>query len=62
MLGRVKNDQVITGTWRDIKPGNRYYGCFQLVIDFNENKLVGCWTGVSNEKKIKSDKWEWVRE
>jgi len=60
--GRIKNDMTVTGTWRDMKSGNRYYGCFQLYIDFNENKMSGFWTGVSNSEKIKSGRWEWTRE
>jgi hypothetical protein len=60
--GRIQNDMIITGTWKDVEPGHRYNGCFQLYIDLNENHLIGYWTGVSSDAKIKSDKWEWVRE
>ncbi len=62
MLGKVENDQVITGIWRDIESGNRYHGCFQLFIDINEQTMTGYWLGTSNEQKIKSGKWEWTRE
>jgi hypothetical protein len=62
VLGRLRNGQVITGTWRDVQAGNRYYGCFQLFVDVNENQLNGYWTGISNKERIKSGKWEWVRE
>ncbi len=62
MLGHVDKDQVITGIWRDIEKGNRYHGCFQIYIDINEQTMHGYWSGLSNEKDIKSDKWEWIRE
>ena len=62
MLGRIKNDQTITGTWKDVQSGNRYYGCFQLFVNINEDKLQGYWTGISNQEKIKSGKWEWTRK
>jgi len=62
MLGKVDKDQVITGIWRDIEQGNRYHGSFQIYIDINELTMSGYWTGLSKEKNIKSDKWEWIRE
>jgi len=62
MLGTVDKDQLITGTWKDIEKGNRYHGCFQIFIDINEQSMIGYWTGLSQEQKIKSDKWEWLRE
>jgi hypothetical protein len=62
MLGKVDKDQVITGIWRDIEKGNRYHGCFQIYIDINEQTMNGYWTGLSKEKNIKSDRWEWIRE
>ena len=62
MLGTVDKDQVITGIWKDIEKGNRYHGCFQIYIDINEQSMLGYWTGLSREKNIKSDKWEWIRE
>ncbi|MDF3028439.1 MAG: hypothetical protein K0S23_2746 [Fluviicola sp.] len=62
MLGNVDKDQVITGVWRDIEQGYRYHGCFQIYIDINEQTMTGYWTGLSKEKNIKSDKWEWIRE
>lgn len=62
MLGKVDKDQVITGIWRDIEQGNRYHGCFQIFIDINEQTMNGYWIGLSKEKNIKCDKWEWIRE
>jgi len=61
MSGTIHKEQMIIGKWKDIKSGHRYYGCFQLYIDVNENTMHGFWIGLSNDNHIKSNKWEWKR-
>ena len=62
MNGKIDSDNYITGDWYDINAGNTYYGTFQLHININVNSMSGFWIGKSQDQKVKSGKWEWLRE
>ncbi len=58
--GSVIDNRYVMGKWYDKVTGG-YYGNFLLYIDPTRDKATGIWTGISSEKKVKSNKWEWQK-
>lgn len=49
MRGRVKEDGIVQGEWRNLNPGMHYYGTFQAKVAPHGKKVDGVWVGFDSD-------------
>lgn len=61
--GWLRNNVVLTGTWKSCKNEAVFEGAFQLLVSADGRSMSGKWVGLSNSKPgtVRSGEWHWKK-
>jgi len=62
VIGRLIDNNHISGTWYHPDKEIKTFGSFQLTINHNRSKLVGKWIGFNRDNKSICSNWVWNKK